>query len=335
MSELHREALAHLLYGVHNDGCLILLTGDVGTGKTTVCRCLLAQLGEKTDVAIILNPKLTIIELLKTICKELNISVSKEPSSTRPYIDNLNRHLLDAHAGGRSTVLIVDEAQNLDVEILEQLRLLTNLETDTHKLLQIVLLGQPELRDMLSSPQLTQVNQRVTSRYHLQPLQPEDVKKYIRHRIYIAGGSATSLFSPQAIKHITRISKGIPRTINLLCDRALLGAYAEHKDHVDLKTAKQASREVTANSGHYRFSRRQLLVAILLFLLAVFLPAGLYYSARKATLSPKTRLETVLPTDDIQTMPDADKKNSQQHKIIINPVQLSNETEEVTKLIRP
>jgi len=326
MSELHREALAHLLYGIHNDGCLILLTGDVGTGKTTVCRCLLAQLGEKTDIAVILNPKLTIIELFKTVCRELNISVSGDPSSTGTYIDNLNRYLLDAHARGRSTVLIVDEAQNLDAEILEQLRLLTNLETDTHKLLQIVLLGQPELRDMLSSPQLTQINQRVTSRYHLLPLHPDDVEKYIRHRIYIAGGSVISLFAPRAIKYITRVSKGIPRTINLLCDRALLGAYAEHKDRVDLKITKKAAREVTAGSSLPRLSGKQLALALLLFLLGVCLPAIVYFSAQKPALPPERPSEIKLPIDDKYTSPGENQDASQQHRIIINPVQLSDET---------
>ncbi|MBW1635675.1 MAG: AAA family ATPase [Deltaproteobacteria bacterium] len=332
MSEMHREALAHLLYGIHNDGCLILLTGDVGTGKTTVCRCLLAQLAEKTDIAIILNPKLTIIELFKTICRELSISVRGEPSTTGPYIDVLNRYLLNAHSEGRNTVLIVDEAQNLDVEILEQLRLLTNLETDTHKLLQIVLLGQPELRDMLSSPQLTQINQRVTSRYHLQPLQPEDVEKYIRHRIYIAGGSATSLFAPQAIKYIARVSKGVPRTINLLCDRALLGAYAEHKDRVDLKITKKAAHEVTANTGHPRLSGKQLALAILLFLLGVCLPAGLYFSAQKATTPADKKTTTKLPAPGKHSDSNMDKQTPRERKIIINPVELNYETKKITNL---
>ncbi len=322
MSELHREALAHLLYGIHNDGCLILLTGDVGTGKTTVCRCLLAQLPEKTDIAIILNPKLTIVELFKTICEELDVPGIQDSPSSKSYVDNLNSYLLDAHAKGRSTVLIIDEAQNLDVEILEQLRLLTNLETDTHKLLQIVLLGQPELRDMLSSPQLTQINQRVTSRYHLQPLKPGDVRRYIQHRIYIAGGSDRSLFSPQAIRHVIKVSKGIPRTINLLCDRALLGAYAEHKDRVDLKIIKKAAKEVTAGSNQPFFSASRLRLALLVFLLGVCLPAGLYFSTKNTTFSQLSEPETERPAPT--KAPDLNdvKEVSQQRIIKINPLQL-------------
>ena len=319
MSELHREALAHLLYGISNDGCLILLTGDVGTGKTTVSRCLTEQLPEKTDIAIILNPKLTIIELFKTICEEFAIAVDHDSSSSKTYIDNLNSYLLEAHAKGRSCALLIDEAQNLDMEILEQLRLLTNLETNSHKLLQIILIGQPELRDMLSSPQLTQINQRITSRYHLLPLKTNDAKKYIQHRIRIAGGPDGSLFSRQAVKHVIRISKGIPRLINVMCDRALLGAYAENMDSVDLKIMKKAVKEVTVESKPSFFSFRPFTVALLLFLLGICLPASLYFSNRDITLpqllQPEPQLN--LPADpamDIETEP------SQKHVIIINPV---------------
>ena len=330
LSKLHREALAHLLYGIHSDGCLILLTGDVGTGKTTVCRCLLAQLPEKTDIAIILNPKLTIVELFKTICTELDVPVTPDSPSGKTYVDSLNSYLLDAHAKGRSTVLIIDEAQNLSAEILEQLRLLTNLETDTHKLLQIVLLGQTELRDMISSPQLTQINQRVTSRYHLQPLKPDDVRRYIRHRIYIAGSSDTSLFSAQAIRYIIKISKGIPRTINLLCDRALLGAYAEHKDHVDLKIMKKAVKEVTGGSNRQFFSFKRLTLVLLLLLLGVCLPVGLYFSTRDITL-PQL-LQSIMQQPVPDKVPDliSEEEPSQQDEIIINPIQLHPNSDEIT-----
>jgi len=284
MSKLHREAFAHLLYGVSSDGCLILLTGDVGTGKTTVSRCLIEQLPEKTDIAIILNPELTIDELLRTICEELNIPVPQNSTSGKTYIDSLNRYLLDAHAKGRCTALLIDEAQNLDIKVLEQLRLLTNLETNTHKLLQIVLLGQPELRTLLNSPQLTQINQRITSRYHLQPLQPEDVEKYIRHRINIACGSDISLFTPKAIKHIVKVSKGIPRIINILCDRGLLGAYAENRPRVGLRIIKKAARESSSGTDHHFFPPSRLTVAIVLLLLAVCLPAGYYFLNRAPQL---------------------------------------------------
>lgn len=324
MSELHREALAHLLYGISNEGCLILLTGDVGTGKTTVSRCLTEQLPEKTDIAIILNPKLTIIELFKTICEEFAIPVDHYSSSSKTYIDNLNSFLLDAHGKGRSCALLIDEAQNLDMEILEQLRLLTNLETNSHKLLQIILIGQPELRDMLNSPQLTQINQRITSRYHLLPLKTKDAKKYIQHRIQIAGGPDGSLFSRQAVKHVIKISKGIPRLINIMCDRSLLGAYAENMDHVDLKIMRKAVLEVTPDSKPSFFSVRPLTVALLLFLLGVCLPAGFYFSNRTITIpqlmqsEPQISKPTISDTD-INTEP------LQKHVIIINPVHYDTE----------
>lgn len=244
MSELHREALAHLIYGIQSDGCFILLTGDVGTGKTTVCRCLFELLPENTDIALILNPKLTVSELLKTICEELAIPGTSDAPSNKNFIDAITQHLLQAHAKGRRTALVIDEAQNLAADVLEQLRLLTNLETDTQKLLQIILLGQPELRLMLSNSQMAQVGQRITSKYHLKPLGPADVRIYIQHRLKIAGGRADRLFSDKAIDHIIKLSKGIPRVINLLCDRALLGAYAEGTDHVSLRIMKKAGREI-------------------------------------------------------------------------------------------
>ena len=212
MSELHREALAHLLYGISSEGCITLLTGDVGTGKTTVCRCLVEQLPATTDIAMILNPKLTIGDLFKTICEELKIPIPTETPSVKTYIDQLNAYLLDAHSKGRNTALIIDEAQNLDIEILEQLRLLTNLETNTKKLLQIVLIGQPELRHLLCDPKLSQINQRITTRYHLEPLQADDVTTYIQHRITIAGGNSRNvLFSKKAIQYVAKVSKGIPQ----------------------------------------------------------------------------------------------------------------------------
>ncbi len=320
MSKLHREAFAHLLYGISSDGCLILLTGDVGTGKTTVSRCLIEQIPEKTNIALILNPVLTIAELLKTICEELHIPVPNNSSSAKTYIDNLNSYLLDAHSKGKSTALLIDEAQNLDIKVLEQLRLLTNLETNTHKLLQIVLLGQPELRDILSSPQLTQINQRITSRYHLQPLQPGDVEKYIHHRINIAGGPGSSLFSARAIKHIVKTSKGIPRIINILCDRGLLGAYAENKNHVDLKIIKKAAREVSNGQNQSLFSPTRLTLALLFLLLGVCLPAGYYYMTRDPLLFQSPTTETQQATKPETPAPKKNTQSPRQRVIIINPV---------------
>lgn len=244
MSELHKEALAHLLYGINDDGCLILLTGDVGTGKTTVCRCLLEQLPEDTDAAVILNPSLTVLELLQTICEELAIDIHAEEKSVKTYTDSLNRYLLTSHAGGRSTALIIDEAQNLSIDVLEQLRLLTNLETDQHKLLKIVLLGQTELQEMLSGPEVAQINQRITSRYHLGPLSRDDISVYVQHRLMIAGGGRLPLFDTKAFDLLYTLSGGIPRLINILCDRALLGAYVEGEPQVTKKIMAKAGSEV-------------------------------------------------------------------------------------------
>lgn len=244
MSEMHQEALAHLNYGASSDGCIILLTGDVGTGKTTICRCFLERLDQDTDVAVIINPKLTVDELLATICEELQISTVNPKPTTKNYIDSLNIYLLQAHAEGRQTVLVIDEAQNLDLEVLEMLRLLTNFETNKQKLLKIFLLGQSEMSTILSRPDLAQINQRITSRFHLKGLQQDDVEAYINHRIVIAGGGRARLFSRNVIKHIYEITQGVPRLINSLCDRALLGVYTEGKDYVDQKILHTAAQEI-------------------------------------------------------------------------------------------
>ncbi len=261
MSERHREALAHLLYGIESDGCIFLLTGDVGTGKTTMCRCLLEQLPEKADIAIVLNPKLTARDLLITICEEFGVSPSSQTASIKTYIDILNSHLLQSHAAGRVTAVIIDEAQNLDINVLEQLRMLTNLETDEHKLLRIFLIGQPELRDILNKKGLTQINQRITGRYHLSPLQPADVHAYIHHRLSVAGYDQSELFSKKAIKYVVKMTRGIPRLINVLCDRALLGAYAENSDHVSYSIMKKAGHEIFPQTSKvFSISTREVLI---------------------------------------------------------------------------
>ena len=242
MSERHREALAHLLYGLKTDGGFVLLTGEVGTGKTTICRSLLDQIPEHVDLAYVFNPKVTATELLETICDELQIE-RPTAASVKVLVDLLNQHLLDNHACDRKTVLLIDEAQNLSAEVLEQLRLLTNLETSRRKLLQIILLGQPELRDLINRPQMSQLAQRVTARYHLKPLEKHDIAAYVAHRLKIAGCDRP-LFTPGAIRRISRLSRGVPRLINLLCDRALLGALTQQKARVDVATVRQAGREV-------------------------------------------------------------------------------------------
>ena len=251
MSDRHREALAHLLYGVSEDGGFVQLTGDVGTGKTTLCRALLAQLPPQVDVALILNPRLTIPEFLASVCDELKIPYPRDTTSPKVFVDTLDRYLLDAHARGRRTVLLIDEAQGLSVEVLEQVRLLTNLETTSEKLLQVVLIGQPELVPLLARDDLRQLAQRITARYHLEPFTATDTHAYIRHRLKVAGGRR-GLFSEAAIRRIHAESRGIPRLINIICDRALLGAYAQDKRRIELGMVARAATEIRGRGTRAR-----------------------------------------------------------------------------------
>lgn len=248
MSEQHREALAHLLYGFNSNGGFVLLTGEVGTGKTTVCRCLLEQIPENSVTAFILNPRLTVEELLAAICDEFGIQYPQGNKSIKCYVDLINRYLLDAHAKGKRAVLIIDEAQNLSADVLEQLRLLTNLETNQVKLLQIILLGQPELRDKLSRPELRQLSQRIIARYHLEALSKQDVASYVTHRLTVAGVK-DRLFSQSAMNKLYRLSGGVPRLINVLCDRSLMGAFAHNEKQVTGSILAKASREVFGEPG--------------------------------------------------------------------------------------
>ncbi|MEE8118433.1 MAG: AAA family ATPase [Gammaproteobacteria bacterium] len=242
LSARHAEALAHLLFGITESGGFIQLTGEVGTGKTTLTRSLLEQLPTDVDVALILNPGLTIQEFMRTICQELGIDHANG-ASMKDMIDSLNQHLLRAHANGRRTALIIDEAQNLSTELLEQIRLLTNLETPKQKLLQIILIGQPELRDTLSRIDLRQLAQRITARYHLEPLNPTEISDYIRHRLRIAGAGG-DIFTPAATKTVFRLTHGVPRLVNVICDRALLGAYSTEQRQVQPEIVRRAAKEV-------------------------------------------------------------------------------------------
>lgn len=251
MSARHADALAHLVYGISESGGFIQLTGEVGTGKTTLIRSLLEQLPAKAEIALVLNPQLSTLEFLQIICQELRIPTPRE-DSIKARIDSLNSHLLRAYAEGRRIVLIVDEAQTLSPELLEQIRLLTNLETPKKKLLQIILIGQPELRDVLARSEMRQVAQRITGRYHLEPLSKKDTGVYVRHRMRIAGAQS-DVFESSAIRALYRQSRGIPRLINVVADRALLAAYTRDLRRVDGRLIKRAAAEVF---GARRWSAR-------------------------------------------------------------------------------
>jgi general secretion pathway protein A len=244
LSERHAEALAHLLYGINESGGFIQLTGEVGTGKTTVVRTLLSRVPHHADVAVILNPRVTPVEFLLTICEELGLGIADaDRDSVKQMVDALNRRLLAAHAEGRRIIVLVDEAQNLSIDVLEQVRLLTNLETPTQKLLQIILIGQPELRELLDRTDLRQLAQRITGRYHLKPLSREETKGYVRHRLRVAGATE-EIFTPGALTELHRLSLGITRVINVACDRALLGAYTRETKKITASLVRRAAGEV-------------------------------------------------------------------------------------------
>ena len=244
MSERHGEALAHLVYGVTESGGFMQLTGEVGTGKTTLVRTLLQnKLPNNADVAVVLNPRLSVIEFLETICEELGILAPEMRGSVKALVDALNRQLLRAHAEGRRVILVVDEAQNLSRDVLEQVRLLTNLETAKQKLLQIILIGQPELRDLLAREDLRQLAQRITGRYHLEPLSREETGQYIEHRLRVAGALG-EVFDSAAKREVYRLTGGVPRLINVICDRAVLGAYSKETRRVNRRLVLRAAAEI-------------------------------------------------------------------------------------------
>lgn len=295
MSDNHREALAHLLYGINSDNGFVLLTGDVGTGKTTVCRCLLQQLPENSNIAFILNPKVTVDELLATICDELGIKYPAGNTSNKVFIDSINAYLLEANTKGRRTVLIVEEAQNLSPEVLEQIRLLTNLETNERKLLQIIMIGQPELNELLSRPELRQLKQRITAMYHLGALTKQELSAYVLHRLSIAGVNR-KLFPSSTIDRLYDLSGGIPRMINLLCDRALLGTYVQGKSMVDMPTLNKAADEVFGEPRN-RMQKKKLFTRAIISLLLMICTAALAasYYGHKSKISRVNKTEPQQP----------------------------------------
>ena len=290
MSQRHRDALAHLLYGVSGGGGFILLTGEVGTGKTTINRCLLEQLPDTTDLAIILNPALSAVELLASACDELSIDYPAGTQSLKALTDALHRYLLENYERGRRTVLMIDEAQHLDFNVLEQIRLLTNLETNDEKLLQIILIGQPELTEKLSRPELRQLNQRITARYNLQPLNFDETAAYIKHRLEVAGlKGGVSLFETSALRRIHSLTRGIPRLINVLCDRSLLGAYGQKQSRVTRLLVRDAATEVFGEVSGKASWQRALVPAVLGAVLVLVLAfAWLLWASGPSGLVDKT-----------------------------------------------
>ncbi|MCF6319029.1 MAG: AAA family ATPase [Proteobacteria bacterium] len=279
LSQKHEESLAHLVYGISRGGGagFVQLTGEVGTGKTTISRLLLDQIPEKTNIALILNPTVTPLELLQNICQELKISMRGIKSKLNTLIDKLNKYLLKSWSEGESTVVIIDEAQNLSRDTLEQLRLLTNLETNTHKLLQIILIGQPELRSTMRRNDLRQLAQRVTARYHLMPLSAAETFNYLQHRISVAGGN-TAIVSKSLSKQVHKITNGVPRLINILMDRALLAAYSDDSEQINIKHIKTAAIEVMPENNQPKFQFNGKLFAVLAVVVFALTLLGVYVS---------------------------------------------------------
>lgn len=285
LTQNHREALAHLLYGVSSNGGFVLLTGEIGAGKTTVCRCLLDQLPQHSDVAYVLNSKLSTTEFLAAICDELHIPYG-EYSTLKHLTDRIHRYLLDAHSRGRNTVLMVDEAQNLDIEVIEHLRLLTNLETAEKKLLQIILIGQPELRDKLELPAMKPMAQRITARFHLNSLNRREIRAYVQHRLKVAGAKR-ELFGGEGYKKLWQYSGGVPRLINIICDRALLGAFVSKVKTVDGKILDHAASEVLGCTTVVPTQRRWAwLVLVLMLMMGAFAAAYHYRVELEAAVFP-------------------------------------------------
>ncbi len=290
LSDKHKEAFAHLLYGIQNRSGFVMVTGEIGTGKTTICRNLLNQLDPNTELAFIFNPALNPVELLQKICAEFGVVT--QATSVLELTELLNTHLLDAASQGHNCVLVIDEAQNLSPQVLEQIRLLSNLETESEKLLQIILIGQPELAEKLALQELRQLNQRITARYHLKPLNDKETLQYIAYRLHVAGGRRKVQFSRSAIRAVYRFSKGTPRLINAVCDRALLIGYTKETQIITAKIVRLAAKEVRGEKiGQRKRLRRALsrltpspalmIAAILVIVIVRFFAAPMEEAARE------------------------------------------------------
>ena len=296
-----------MLYGLSHGG-FVLISGEVGTGKTTILRNLLKSIPSQMDVAFILNPRLTVIELLETVCEEFGLDPSMHKSQTvKGYVDLLSSFLRDNNTRDRSAVLIIDEAQNLSTSVLEQIRLLTNIETDSRKLLQIILIGQPELEEMLSRSELRQLAQRITARYRLEPLNKKETKTYIEHRLRVAG-TDTTIFKDTAINTIFKTTKGIPRLINLVCDRALLGAYALDLNEVNSSLIRQSRKEVFGISP----TNKKTILPILLMTTAVILAASVFflYNPSKTSSKDPALANNPIATENKKTDPFVKRVNT-------------------------
>lgn len=326
LSKQHEEALAHLIYGVTRKGGFVCLTGDIGTGKTTICRCMFEQLPENTDIAFVINPKFSPMELLASICDELHIPYSSFQPGLKEYVKKLNEYLIEAHGKGRSTVLVIDEAQNLSIEALEHVRALTNLETNDQKLLQIILIGQPELKALLAKPELEQVNQRITARFHIGPLSLNETNHYINHRLSVAGAKQ-KIFSVANIKQIFRLSKGVPRRINILCDRVLLGAYTIRKSKISSEIINQSSQEVFGELPIYSSMLPKAIAASV----SVLLISGLAVFAYQNYLFDKPILQNSLSVLSEKNIAMASRKNEVETSAV-NAKKVESENKIVNKI---
>ena len=283
LSRQHRDALNYLIYGIHERKGFIVLTGGIGTGKTTICRALMAHLDESVDTALIFNSFMSDLEILETAAREFKLSLNGQKGTTKDYIDVLSEFLLANFSAGRTSVLMIDEAQNLSHSALEQIRMISNLETEREKLIQIVLVGQPELSRLLDSPSLRQLNERITVRYNLKPLERPDVRDYIAHRLSVAGGKEALKFSEGAFRQIYRYSRGVPRRINAICDRAILIAYAKATRQVKRQTVRSALRDMQGLESQEGQFKTIAFTVILTMLITAVVIAGIYYYSEITT----------------------------------------------------